>query len=195
MPMSVARLNTPDLLASHGLFQPDSAILDLGCGSGMLADYLTDSDIACYVGADVRYQALSAIQAKSYPPHFLFLGLNVYNPLYAVLRTGKAEDFTLPFVDSTFSAIVCHSLFTHLERESAVIAYMAELKRLLKPNGFLWTTWFRSPPNQPSDSAIRTVYKDSFIRTQLAGYEVVDEYGGLTDAFHDQWEILARKRP
>ena len=103
------------------------------------------------------------------------------------------EMFTLPFLTESFDSILCHSLFTHLETEPVATRYLKEIKRLLKPQGLLWTTWFRDPPNNPCSWAERTVYSEQFIRSQLSDFIFLVERKGETTQYHDQWELLCRK--
>ena len=191
-----AVIDTPDTLASLGFFIPGSVVLDLGCGSAPFTDLIRTFPIATYVGMDIRRTALATARHRNLPPHFLFLELSdLYNPAYNEQGRTSPASFTLPFLPDTFSSVICHSLFTHLETEGIAACYLREITKVLKPKGLLWTTWFRSPPNEVSTSALRTVYSDRFIRHILASYDIIYEKGGDSTSYHDQWELGLRLKP
>ena len=170
-------------------------ILDIGCGHGMLADYLKDAGFdGLYYGLDVRAGIImNNIEEWKDDDRFSFMHLDVYNPVYS--KSGvQAEEMRLPFLDDSFDSVICHSLFTHIETKFSAQRYMDEITRVLATNGNLWTTWFRSPPNNINVSAYRSVLKESDIMNLLIPYRTVFSCGGLTLGYHDQWQIGSVKR-
>jgi len=95
--------------------------------------------------------------------------------------------------DGSVDAVICHSLFTHLDTEVIARHYMNEIRRVLKPGGLLWITFFSSPPNEVGGGTARTVYSMDFIKQLLVGFEDLKESGGLTTGYHDQLEISCVK--
>ena len=104
-------------------------ILDVGCGNGRLLELLKDEKIN-YTGVDLS-EKLIEIAQKRYPQNNFLV----------------ADNLNLPFSDNNFdkvfSVAVLHSIPSKEFREKA----LAELKRVLKPNGILlltvWDIWRR----------------------------------------------------
>jgi ubiquinone/menaquinone biosynthesis C-methylase UbiE len=63
---------------------------------------------------------------------------------------------------------------------------MKEIRRVLKPGGNLWTSWFLDPPNEENKGETRTVYRNTFVEELLRGFHKVYEVGGMTTMYHDQ---------
>lgn len=187
------QVDTPELLASYGLFDDGKRVLDLGCGEGFFAWRMKELPISSYVGMDIRKDCVKKARQLNLGSRFSFHFIDVANSCYHPNGFQSAEEFSIPCLPEAFDSIICHSLFTHLETEQAASRYVSECLRALKPNGLLWTTWFRCPPNEPDSSALRTCYQERFIRELLSPFQIVMERNGNTDSYHDQWEILAKK--
>jgi SAM-dependent methyltransferase len=73
-------------------------------------------------------------------PQFTFRHHDV---LYAGFNPGEGKPLhdRFPFADDQFSLIVSISVFTHLTQDQTE-AYLAELARVLQPDGVLLATWF-----------------------------------------------------
>jgi SAM-dependent methyltransferase len=118
--------------------QPDSHIMDVGCGCGRTARILVNNpNIAKYTGFDVvepyiawcnRY--FGEIHGDRFRFHHLDVRTERYNP--NGLLTGKTARFPAP--DASVDLLFAASLFTHLMPED-VIAYGSEMKRVIKPGG------------------------------------------------------------
>jgi SAM-dependent methyltransferase len=101
------------------------AILDFGCGPGRLISALRELHPgARYFGSDIDPEAIAWAQAElSDLAHFLV------NP---------AEP-PIPLPDASFDLVYAISVFTHLP-EDLQHAWLADLRRVLKPGGVLLTT-------------------------------------------------------
>lgn len=120
------------------------SIFDFGCGCGRLARKLLQQDPRPrqYIGVDphkgmIRWCAdnLSAVDSS-----FQFYHHNVYSPGYAPENSLQlAEPF--PAEDESVSLFIAHSVFTHLCRPQTEY-YLSELRRVLKPDGIAFTSWF-----------------------------------------------------
>lgn len=93
-------------------------ILDLGCGSGRLANALH------IAGIDVQYTGIDIIQvfldyAQSKAPKYKFI-LN--------------KSLQLPLADDSTDMVCAFSLFTHLLHAESYL-YLEECKRILRPGG------------------------------------------------------------
>jgi ubiquinone/menaquinone biosynthesis C-methylase UbiE len=107
-----------ELLLQHGL-KADDVILDVGCGSGRLANALKDMPHLKFIGIDVVQDLLDYAQEISDRSDWQFI---------------KTNDFKLPLADNSMDMVTAFSLFTHLLHEETY-AYLAEMRRVLKPGG------------------------------------------------------------
>jgi len=190
----MVKLDTDAHLDELGFFQDDFNILDIGCGVGYIPSYLRRSRKRVkYLGLDVRLDRIKLCRRLFRDMDYKFTHLNLRSSSYNPIAAQGAENLVIPLDDCTVDSIICHSLFTHLDTEEVASRYIDEIKRVLKPNGFLWTTWFSSPPNTTSDGTKRTVYDLAFIHDRLAQFEFIYLGGGETSAYHDQLEIACVK--
>jgi SAM-dependent methyltransferase len=114
-----------DVLCACGL-QPDSALLDFGCGNGRLAIHAVSFlQRGKYVGIDIA-------------PTFLANAANRLRPVMAnsscdvQLVHQVDERFSLP--DDSIDIGCAFSVFTHMEHED-MYRYLAQLKRVVRPGG------------------------------------------------------------
>jgi len=122
------------------LLEPESSVLDIGCGCGRTARTLLHHPwISHYIGIDVikpfidwnsRY--LSPLTGN----RFHFAHLDVETPRYNPTGKIRATDAVLPVADASMSLAFAASLFTHL-REDAARRYLAETRRALRRGGCL----------------------------------------------------------
>ena len=126
------------LIAS--LLEPDSSVLDIGCGCGRTARTLLHHPwISDYLGVDV-VRPYTDWNTRYLAPltrnRFRFLHLDVQTPRYNPSGQFRAEDAVLPAADASTSLAFAASLFTHL-REDAARRYLAETRRVLRAGGRL----------------------------------------------------------
>jgi len=105
-------------------FRSFSSILEFGCGTGRLTQYLgTLAPQAAVSGCDVSSEAVA--QCRRRCPRGQFL-VNRWAP-------------PLAFADAHFDLIYSYSVFTHLS-EANHLAWLQELARLLRPGGMMLHT-------------------------------------------------------
>jgi SAM-dependent methyltransferase len=99
------------------------AILDFGCGAGRILRHFKDLRKVGLFGSDYNQQLIDWA-AKNLP--FARFSVNSYGG-------------PLGFADGKFGLIYAFSVFTHM-READQILWMRELRRVLRPGGYLYFT-------------------------------------------------------
>jgi ubiquinone/menaquinone biosynthesis C-methylase UbiE len=96
----------------------EPAILDIGCGTGFLLQFLNQTGKKKVFASDITPNMIEVASSK-YPSPSYFRG----------------DSYSLPFKDHTFDYVMCNSLLHHLfDWESALV----ELARVLKQGGTLF---------------------------------------------------------
>jgi ubiquinone/menaquinone biosynthesis C-methylase UbiE len=107
-----------DIVIAAGL-APDGDLVDVGCGSGRLAAYLTDHlRGGSYLGTDVVPELLEYARGRV-PAHWRF---------------ELVEDLVIPAPDASADMVTMFSVLTHLRHEESYLL-LAEAKRVLRPGG------------------------------------------------------------
>lgn len=146
-------------------FSADARLVDIGCGTGWLAEHFKD-----YTGVDGSPDAVGRAQA---------LGRNV--------QLGNIDQ-PLPFDDETFDAAVLKDVLEHVDDPAALVA---EVRRVLKDGG---TAFASSPDAQRwvwddythkrafSRRSLRLVFTDQGFEVLTVGYESVMPGTGVISA-------------
>jgi demethylmenaquinone methyltransferase/2-methoxy-6-polyprenyl-1,4-benzoquinol methylase len=109
------------------LARPDAVILDVACGTGDLTLELRRRTQATIIGTDFCRPMLAVAQRKESEADIPYI---------------EADALCLPFGDATFDGL---SIAFGLRNLADVSAGLAELLRLLKPNGRLFILEFSDP--------------------------------------------------
>jgi SAM-dependent methyltransferase len=137
-------------------FDPGAALLDVGCGTGWLAEHFSD-----YTGIDGAPEAVAAATER---------GRNV-------IAGDVAQP--LPFPDGAFDAVVLKDLLEHVPDPVAVVR---EVRRVLKPGGHVFASspdaqrwvWDDYTHRRPfTRKAFRLLFADQGFTVERAGYESV----------------------
>jgi SAM-dependent methyltransferase len=141
-------VDTGDEFLGHfvelGGLQPHHAVLDVGCGMGRmarpLAGYLDRT--GSYDGFDVNRDGIGWCRRR-YARHdnFRFQVADLYNRRYNPHGAHAAAEYRFPYDDARFDIALATSVLTHLLEQDAD-HYLAELARVLKPDGRALVTFF-----------------------------------------------------
>lgn len=153
--------------------QPQSRLLEIGCGCGRLAfSFCRDAELRAqqvtYAGMDVDKKSILWCQShiSSDNPNFSFYHADVRNGFYNRHGKSEAKNYVFPHEDNSFDFIILTSVFTHL-MEDDMKHYLAELYRLLRPNGYIYASFFtyRTP-----DEAMRGVARHLYTFADFHGH-------------------------
>jgi len=120
-------------------------VLEIGSGSGRIAlplcEYLSAE--GSYAGVEIVAPSVRWCTSTITPryPQFTFHHANLYNKRYNPDSTQFAKEYCFPFDDASFDLIYLTSVFTHLLPED-LEHYLEEIKRLIKPSGKVFMTYF-----------------------------------------------------
>jgi SAM-dependent methyltransferase len=146
-------------------FAPTARLLDVGCGSGWLADHFAE-----YTGIDGSPDAVKLAQDRS---RNVMLG-NVEEPL--------------PYDDASFDAVVVKDVLEHV---ADPVALVCEVRRVLRPGGLVFASspdaqrwvWNDYTHRRPfSRGAYRDLFADQGFDVTQAGYESVMPGTGIVAA-------------
>jgi SAM-dependent methyltransferase len=128
----------------HWGLRPSSHLLEIGCGVGRLAYELAsflDSD-GRYCGFDISPKAIDWLHENYAPrlPNFRFDLVDLRNPRYRPGRGGEAATVRFPYGKGRFDVACALAVFMHMPLPE-ISNYFAEIRRVLKPEGFAVTTF------------------------------------------------------
>ncbi|HTB80063.1 MAG TPA: methionine biosynthesis protein MetW [Opitutaceae bacterium] len=149
---------TVDMQIIADWVEPRSRVLDLGCGRGVLLDFLAQTKEAQAVGVDLDFNKIAAC---------VHLGVTAYQ--------GDMMEFMRAFPAKHFDRVICSRTLEELPEPAAVIAEALRVGRALtvgfvnhgfwknrldvllhgrKPRNAVYTTdWFESRPSNPASIA------------------------------------------
>ncbi len=111
---------SPEELAEFvAMLQPNSKVLDAGCGSGRDTNLLSEAGMNA-VGLDLS-EGLIKVARKLFPDGNFIEG----------------NMLKLPFPDKSFDGVWAHASLLHFETQDDVIRALSEFSRILKPNGVI----------------------------------------------------------
>lgn len=143
-------------LVRFGGLRRDSSVLDIGCGTGRVAEPVARllGPQGRYLGFDVSDKAIRHCQARfARDPRFRFHHVDVQNGFYN--RAGGTPESEVRFPAETDSVDIAFatSVFTHM-RLASVETYIAEAARTLRPHGVLLFSAFTLEAGRERSAAL-----------------------------------------
>jgi len=138
-----------DEIVQHSLIRgakllPWYRFLDVGCGCGKLARPLITflNSEGGYDGIDITSKVIDWCK-KSYRnhPNFRFYFADLRSERYNPQGAFSASNYEFPFPNNAFDVVFVGSVFTHMVSED-IDNYIAEIARVMKPNGVCLATCF-----------------------------------------------------
>jgi SAM-dependent methyltransferase len=174
------------LMFSHLEKKENNMILDVGCGTGLLAiasePFLGNN--GRYIGIDVMKKDIDFCCGHYPSSNFEFIHFEVANAAYA--PDQKETKAKWPFESEIFDLTTALSVWTHLNEKDASF-YFKEISRVLKPNGKAIVTFFLLDEIYRNSLAIRSNQKGRFHMT-LQDQWIFDQSSyGSTMWFHPKW--------
>ncbi len=174
------------LMFLHLEEKEDNKILDVGCGTGLLAIASEPFLGRCgrYTGIDLIEKNIAFCRRQFPRSHFDFVHVDAANAEYAPQQ--QRNQITWPFENDTFDFATALSVWTHLNEEDAV-HYLQEVSRVLKSGGkavitcFLLDAAYRNGCEQRTHAPGRfhSTLQDKWIFDQPSYHS--------TMWFHPQW--------
>jgi SAM-dependent methyltransferase len=129
------------LIYMHLEEKQSSTILDVGCGTGLLAiasqPFLGSG--GKYLGIDVAKEDIDFCRGHYPQASFEFLHLETENAFYAPGQDSQQMEW--PIESNSIDLVTALSVWTHFAQEDAAF-YLKEVSRVLRPGGKAITTFF-----------------------------------------------------
>jgi SAM-dependent methyltransferase len=154
-------------------FERSNELLDVGCGTGWLADHFEH-----YTGVDGSDDAVAEAQRR---------GRNV--------SRGDLDE-PLPFDDASFDAVVMKDVLEHV---GDPVALVREVRRVLRPGGLVFASspdaqrwvWDDYTHRRPfTRKSYRLLFRDQGLDVERAGYESVAPGTGIVSGM-----LPGKRRP
>jgi SAM-dependent methyltransferase len=128
-----------------GFYDPDTTLLDVGCGYGRLAYALIkEGHRGAYTGMDILRPQISWLNSNLLaflPQGSSFLHLDIHNQKYNPAGAIQARNVTLPSLVTAPRAAFLFSVFTHMYADD-IDGYLRELRRTLRLGTKICITFF-----------------------------------------------------
>jgi SAM-dependent methyltransferase len=135
--------------------RPTGSVLDVGCGTGALAQRLTGLGYQV-TGVDPSDGMLEVMRARS-----------------PEVRAVQASGTELPFEPDSFDVVVSVATFHHIAEPAAVRKTLAEMTRVSRPQGRI-VIWDHNPRNPYWSRLMARVPQDTGDERLIPAKEVVD---------------------
>jgi SAM-dependent methyltransferase len=129
------------LIFLHLDCKDNNAILDVGCGSGLLgiASEPFLGDQGRYVGLDVSQPEIAFCREHYPAERYEFIHCESSHPIYAPFQKPARAEWNLEH--DSFDLLLALSVWTHLNEENAIF-YIKEVRRVLRPGAKAILTFY-----------------------------------------------------
>ncbi len=174
------------LIYMHLDDKQSSTILDVGCGTGLLAiasqPFLNQS--GKYIGIDVAKEDIEFCQAHYPESGFEFIHLDTENALYAPEQLSENQSW--PVKSDSINCLTALSVWTHFREEDAEF-YLKEVERVLKPGGKAIITFFLLDDLYYAGVEQRSDQAGKFHTSPQKRWVFDQQTYGSTRFFHPEW--------
>lgn len=128
-----------NLLIEYAGLQKKSCILDIGCGSGRLANSLQDFTAGDYFGFDVHPHFIDYCKTTYTKPNFKFATVDLKHDEYNPNGKLNTATYEFPYPAKTFDVVTAIAVFNHFQTDW-IFQYIRQIARVLKPKGIFLGT-------------------------------------------------------
>jgi SAM-dependent methyltransferase len=129
------------ILIEHAGLNKNSNILDIGCGTGRIANQLHGYQDIQYNGFDVNQHFIDYCNETYRQRNFKFNLIDIQHDEYNPGGAITPENFKFPYKSGVFDLVISIAVFNHF-RLKWVQRYIAETSRVLKNRGICLCTMF-----------------------------------------------------
>lgn len=174
------------LLGTHLRERSNNRILDIGCGTGIMAiagePFLGDD--GQYIGVDVRKELIAYCRSHFPDDKFSFMHLDVSNATYAPGQQSVRKRWEVG--DESIDMLTALSVWSHLNEDDAIF-YFREIDRVLKPGGRAIITFYLLDDLYYGGLPERSAGKGKYHNSDRSTYIFDRVSSNSNEWFHPSW--------